>query len=102
MGESGHHPLFFEACKLAIDFYGCLENTERELLSAAFHKQIMLGQSPIFSPNITTKISQIMREEFVDTWETAKASLLKLEFYNEIKRDFEPETYLGVVKIPDA
>ena len=40
----------------------------------------------------------------MDTWKSAKASSPKLEFYNQIKHDFEfdPETYLGVVKIPDA
>ena len=43
-----------------------------------------------------------MREEFVDTWKSAKASSPKLEFYNQIKHEFEPETYLGVVKFPDA
>ena len=43
-----------------------------------------------------------MREELVDTWKSAKASSPKLEFYNLIKHEFEPETYLGVVKIPDA
>ena len=44
-----------------------------------------------------------MREEFVDTLKSAKASSPKLEFYDQIKHDFEfdPETYLGVVKIPD-
>ena len=38
------------------------------------------------------------------TRKSAKASLPKLEFYNKIKHDFEfdPETHLGVVKIPDA
>ena len=29
-------------------------------------------------------------------------SLPKLEIYNEIKHELEPETYLGVVKFPDA
>ena len=42
-GESGRHPLFFEACKLVIDYYNRLESTENELLCAAFHEQIMLG-----------------------------------------------------------
>ena len=38
----------------------------------------------------------------MDTWKSAKASSPKLEFYNQIKHEFEPETYLGVVKFPDA
>ena len=118
-GESGRHPLFFEACKLAIDFYSRLESTENELLSAAFHEQIMLGlpwytnisniltkynfpHSSSSKSKLSTQISHNMREEFVDTWKSAKASSPKLEFYNQIKHEFEPETYLGVVKFPDA
>ena len=40
----------------------------------------------------------------MDTWKSAKATSPKLEFYNQIKHDFEfdPETYLGVVKIANA
>ena len=43
-----------------------------------------------------------MREEFVELWKRAKASSPKLEFYNMVKQDFMPETYLKVLKIPDA
>ena len=39
--ESGRHPQFFEACKLAIDYYSRLESTKNELLCAAFHEQII-------------------------------------------------------------
>ena len=39
-----------------------------------------------------------MREEFVEMWKRAKSSSPKLEFYNMIKQDFTPETYLKVVK----
>ena len=42
---------------------------------------------------LSTQISHNMREEFVDTWKTAKASSPKLEFYDQIKHEFEPETY---------
>ena len=51
---------------------------------------------------LSTKISHNMRKEFVNTWKSAKASLPKLEFYNEIKHDFEPEAYLRMIKIPDV
>jgi hypothetical protein len=37
-GETGHHPLFYEASKLAIDYLNRLENSEDEVLSAAFHE----------------------------------------------------------------
>ena len=87
--------------------------------SAAFHERILLGlpwytnisniltkcnfpHSPSSKSKLSTQIRHNMREEFVDTWKSAKASSPKLEFYNQIKHDFEPETYLGVVKIPNA
>ena len=118
-GESGRHPLFFEACKLAIDYYSRLESTENELLCAAFHEQIMLGlpwytnisklltkynfpHSSSSKSKLSTQISHNMREEFVNTWKSAKASSPKLEFYNSIKHDFEPEAYLRMIKIPDV
>jgi len=118
-GESGWHPLFFEACKLSIDFFSRLESTENELLSTVFLEHIMLGlpwytsisniltkynfpQSSSSKSKLSTQISHNMREQFVDTWKTAKASSPKLEFYNQIKHEFETETYLGVVKFPDA
>ena len=43
-----------------------------------------------------------MREEFVNTWKSAKASSPKLEFYNLIKHDFESEAYIRMIKIPDV
>ena len=37
----------------------------------------------------------------MNTWKSAKASSPKLEFYNLIKHDFEPEAYLQMIKVPD-
>ena len=37
----------------------------------------------------------------MNTWKSAKASSPKLEFYNLIKHDFEPEAYLRIIKVPD-
>ena len=76
-----------------------LESTENELLSAAFHEQIMLGlpwytnisnlltkynipQSSFSKSKLSTQISHNTREVFVDTWKSAKASSPKLGFYN--------------------
>ena len=39
-GETGRHPLIYEACKLAIDFYTRVENSDNPLISAAFHEQV--------------------------------------------------------------
>ena len=43
-----------------------------------------------------------MREEFVEIWQSAKASSPKLEFYNLIKHEFNPENYLSSVKLADT
>ena len=114
-----HSPLFFEACELVIDYYSRLESTEIELLCAVFHEQIMLGlpwytnisklltkynfpHSSSSKSKLSTQISHNMTEEFVNTWKSAKALSPKLEFYNLIKHDFEPEAYLRMIKILDV
>ena len=119
-GESGRYPLFYEACKLAIDFYSRVENSDNELLSAAFHEQVILelpwykNMSKLLDKHklsvdngsrntkLSTHITHQMREEFIEIWKAAKASSSKLEFYNLIKNDFVPEKYLSRVTIPDA
>ncbi len=120
-GDSGRYPLFYEACKLAIDYYSRVEHSDNALLAAAFHEQVSLEltwyknisqllskyNSPTttsYNPKakISTQITHYMREEFVETWKTVKASSAKLEFYNLFKHNFGPENYLSAVKIPDA
>ena len=117
-GESGRHPLFYEACKLAIDYFSRVKNSDHALLSAAFQEQATLElpwyqniskilekyKCGIKNPKakLSTQISQKMREEFVEIWQSAKASSPKLEFYNLIKHEFNPENYLSSVKLADT
>ena len=105
---------------MAIDYYSRVENSDNELLSAAFHEQVslelpwykniskLLDKHKLFvdncNPNtkLSTHITHKMREEFIEIWKAAKASSSKLEFYNLIKKDFAPEKYLSRVTIPDV
>ena len=41
-GETGRHPLIYEACKLAIDYYTRVENSDNPLISATFYEQVTL------------------------------------------------------------
>ena len=117
-GESGRYPLFYEACKLAIDYYTRLKNTNNKLLSAAFKEQVALDlpwyknlsklldkYKPTTEINPKIKLSCIisnnMRIEFVDMWNSAKATSPKLEFYHLIKTNFQPEKYLSIINVPD-
>ena len=118
-GETGRHPLIYEACKLAIDYYTRVENSDNPLISAAFHEQVTLDLD--WFSNISkivekykgtthlntnarpsTLIAHHMRGEFVEKWKSAKIASPKLEFYNRIKSEFGPEKYLDLVKSPDA
>ena len=118
-GETGRHPLIYEACKLAIDYYERVERSDNPILSAAFQEQVSLDlqwHSNISNiiekynipppTNIKSKLSTLvshhMREEFVDKWKLAKSTSPKLEFYNSIKHDFGLEKYLCLVKTADA
>ena len=118
-GETGRHPLIYEACKLAIDYYTRVENSDNPLISAAFHEQVTLdldwfsnisklvekykSTSHINSnARPSTLIAHHMRGEFVEKWKSAKIASPKLEFYNCIKSEFGPEKYLNLVKCPDA
>ena len=118
-GETGRHPLIYEACKLAIDYYTRVENSDNPLISAAFHEQVTLdldwfsnisklvkkykGTTHINSnARPSTLITHHMRGEFVEKWKSAKIASPKLEFYNRIKSEFGPEKYLNLVKCPDA
>ena len=86
-GESGRHPLFFEATKLAVDYYNRLENTDNEVLSAAFHEQVSLGlpwytnisnlltkhnstksQAPCSKCRLSTYVAHSMRNKVVEIW----------------------------------
>ena len=40
--ETGRHSLIFKACKLAIDYYTRVENSDNPVISAAFHEQVAL------------------------------------------------------------
>ena len=46
-GDSGRYPLFFEASKLAVDYFErvqeCYNNSDNSLLAAAFSEQKDLG-----------------------------------------------------------
>ena len=118
-GESGRHPLYYEACKLAIDYFSRVESSENDLIAAAYFEQVSLelpwykniskllnkygstiGHNP--KAKLSTQITHSMREEFVEVWKRGKASSPKLDFYNEIKHEFTPEKYLSSIKIPDA
>ena len=118
-GETGRHPLIYEACKLAIDYYTRVENSDNPLISAAFHEQVALNldwfsnisqlidKYENISPKITnTKLSTLvahnMRGEFVEMWRAVKSASPKLEFYNSLKKEFGLENYLNLVKCPDA
>ncbi|KAL5258550.1 hypothetical protein ACHWQZ_G009135 [Mnemiopsis leidyi] len=118
-GETGRHPLIFEACKLAIDYYTRVENSDNPVISAAFHEQVTLGldwfsnicnliekykgMSPSnTNAKLSTLIAHHMRGDFVEKWKSAKRVSPKLEFYNSLKNEFGPEKYLNLVKCPDA
>jgi hypothetical protein len=118
-GESGRHPLFYVACKLAIDYFSRVGSSQNNLIAAAYFEQVTLelpwykNISKLLSKygstighnskaKLSTQITHIMREEFVEVWKRGKASSPELDFYNEIKCEFTPEKYLSSVKIPDA
>ena len=122
-GETGRTPLIYEVCKLAIDYYNRAENSDNILVSAAFHEQAELdlpwytnlskliakyhgmpGTRPNTSAKLSTQITHIMREEFVEIWKQAKSDSPKLEFYHKIKTEFGPgpEQYLTSVRDPEA
>ena len=122
-GETGRTPLIYEVCKLAIDYYTRAENSDNILVSAAFHEQTELelpwytnlskliskysgipGTRPNSSAKLSTQITHLMREEFVEIWKQAKSDSPKLDFYNKIKTEFGPgpEQYLTFVRDPEA
>ena len=109
----------YEACKLAIDYYARVENSDNPLISAAFHEQVALNLdwfsnisqlidkyeniSPkITNTKLTTLVAHNMRGEFVEKWRAVKSASPKLEFYNNLKKEFGLENYLNLVKCPDA
>ena len=115
-GECGRYPLFYEATKLALDYFEhvkhCFELSDNSLLSAAFIEQknldlpwyvniskIINKHAHTLKPRsrCSTTISEALREEFVKNWSSAKNQSPKLEFYNEIKTKFEPEKYLTII-----
>ena len=117
-GETGRHPLIYEALKLSIDYFFRVKHSNHVLVSAAFHEQADLDL-PWFSntskildkfscsnhnpkAKVSTSTAHMMREEFVSMWKLAKASSPKLNFYHQIKHEFLPEKYLSLVKIPEA
>ena len=57
-GETGRHPLFYEASKLALDYFERIENSENEVLLAAFHEQVTLG------PPWYTNISKLLTKHY--------------------------------------
>lgn len=116
-GDTGRYPLYFEATKLAIDYFQrvqeCFATYDNSLLADAFHEQQELGLqwytnlSKIITKhtNITHMVSntrtrtssyitESMRQEFAKNWELSKKTSPKLEFYDKIKTKFEPEKYL--------
>ena len=117
-GETGRHPLIYEALKLSIDYFFRVKHSNHVLVSAAFHEQADLDL-PWFSntskildkfscsnhnpkAKVSTSTAHMMREEFVSMRKLAKASSPKLNFYHQIKHEFLPEKYLSLVKIPEA
>ena len=119
-GDSGRYPLFYEATKLAIDYFEHVqdrfEQSDGSLLAAAFSVQKDLGldwysnisniiknlknlnnNSPAKS-RLSTSIAHSMRQQFTNLWGLAKSMSPKLEFYNKIKTKFEPEPYLSSIK----
>ena len=65
-------------------------------MSQDTHKSIRL------TSNVAPIVAKSMREEFVKNWNISKNSSPKLEFYNKIKKKFELEKYLSIIKIPAA
>ena len=117
-GETGRHPLIYEALKLSIDYFFRVKHSNHVLVSAAFQEQADLDL-PWFSntskildkfrcsshnpkAKVSTSTAHLMREEFVSLWKLTKASSPKLNFYHQIKHEFLPEKYLSLVKIPEA
>ena len=121
-GDSGRYPLFYEACKLSIDYFmrvqQLYETSDDSLLAAAFSEQKNLGLSWYSNvTGITEKyctsdgssnirisipVAKSMREEFVRNWEISKSLSPKLEFYNKIKKKFELEKYLSIIQFSAA
>ena len=120
-GESGRYPLFYEACKLSIDFFMRIknmhDNSENNILAAAFSEQKSLSlpwysnliniiqkyDQPIGNQKhkrMSVHIAQKMRDEFVNLWKLSKQSSPKLEFYDKVKQTFQIEKYLSVIKNP--
>lgn len=123
-GDSGRYPLFFEAIKLALDYFehvsDCYNNNDCSLLAASFAVQKELNldwysnilklkarftsnsvpHTPTASTRKSTLLAECMRQEFVKHWKQAKNASPKLEFYNQIKENFATEEYLSKISNP--
>ena len=116
-GVTGRYPLFFEATKLAIDYFehvqDCFEMSDNNLLAAAFSEQKELdlpwyanlsklinkhSYSKTSKSRCSTSTAESIRQEFVKHWSSSKSLSPKLEFYDKIKIKFEPEQYLNTIK----
>ena len=119
-GDSGRFPLIYEATKLSIDYFEHVQShhdqSDGSLLAAAFYVQKELGldwysniskvvdkfknnnqQLLTRKTRLSTRVSECMRENFVESWGLAKSLSPKLEFYNKIKSEFKPEKYLNYI-----
>ena len=119
-GESGRYPLFFEASKLAVDYFERVQdsfsNSDGTLLAAAFSVQKELGldwytnlsklcktftSNPVTSlthtPRKSIVVSQSLKNMFVNHWKTSINTSPKLELYRQVKSDFLAEPYLSQI-----
>ena len=117
-GECGRYPLFYEATKLAIDYFErvkeCFEISDNSLLAAAFSEQknldlpwyqnitmVINKHNDTHNPHPRSRCSTLttdsLRQEFVKNWSSSKNQSPKLEFYNLVKTKFEPEKYLDTI-----
>ena len=112
-GDTGRYPLFFEASKLAIDYFervkSLKEGPENTLLKATFKVQQALNldwhnnisklvakynTATISKTRTSTRVYQGLKKMFVRQWQASKESSPKLEFYNSVKTEFQPDNYL--------
>ena len=108
LGDTGRYPITINAIKLAIDYYGRIENfSEHTLLRKAFEEQrtlnldwynnvsTLISAHNIGRSNITSiNVSERLNENFRCIWLNSVHSSEKLTFYKSFKSNFQREEYL--------
>ena len=114
-GDTGRHPLVFNALKLAIDYFDRVASSSPEtLIKKSFEEQRQhnldwytntsgiiekFGSGP--SPLSSTNVMKNLHRQFENDWLDGVTKSPKLDFYKSLKREFSRESYLNIPNFDD-